>query len=287
MKLVYALEALPESFGKAIFLAGPTPRTEELPSWRLAALKMLEQRGYDGVVFIPEFRDGQFSPSYFNQIEWEDEALNKADCILFWVPRDLECLPGFTTNHEHGEWFKSGKIVFGAPAEAPKTRYLRHKAQKALVPCSCTLEETVDNTLKMIGEGAQRAGGECQVPLCIWRTESFQAWYQSQVKAGNRLDGARVEWTFRMGPDRKFVFFWILRVDVYITKEGRHKTNEVVLSRPDIATIMLYRRATELEDSQVVLIREFRSPAELKMDLFGKFPEGHLLRPTLIHGSWR
>lgn len=39
---------------KSIFLAGPTPREEKVASWRVAAVKKLEELGFDGVVFVPE-----------------------------------------------------------------------------------------------------------------------------------------------------------------------------------------------------------------------------------------
>lgn len=261
MKIVYATEAFPESYTKSIFLAGPTPRTPEVKSWRTEALRLLEASGYDGVVFVPEPRDGDWALSYDQQVDWEDAALNQADCIIFWVPRDLKTMPAFTTNHEHGEWFKSGKVVLGAPVNAPKMPYLQHKAFQQFEPQASTLENTVKAALEMIGEGALRNGGECQVPLHIWRTPSFQAWYQAQKKVGNRLDGAKVVWTFRVGPKMEVVFFWALHVDIFIASENRHKTNEVVLSRPDISTVVMYRRSKKIEDSTIVLIREFRSPA--------------------------
>jgi len=261
MKIVYATEAFPKSYSKSIFLAGPTPRSPEVKSWRPEALRVLEASGYDGVVFVPETLEGGNSPNYPEQITWESEGLNRADCILFWVPRDLETLPGFTTNVEYGEWFASGKIVLGIPPKAEKKRYLQLKGAWNLVPQVSTLENTIKAALEMIGEGALRSGGECQIPLYIWRTLSFQAWYDAQKKAGNRLDGAKVVWTFRVGPRKEVVFFWALHVDVFITSESRHKTNEVVLSRPDISTVVMCRRGKTLEDSTVVLIREFRSPA--------------------------
>lgn len=55
MEVIYALEDMPDTFTKSIFLAGPTPRNkDEVESWRPDALKILEDKGFDGVVFIPE-----------------------------------------------------------------------------------------------------------------------------------------------------------------------------------------------------------------------------------------
>lgn len=257
---VYALEEPPVSYSKSIFLAGPTPRSEGVSSWRPDAIRALAAVGYDGVVYVPESRNGKWHGNYDHQVEWEDHHLNMSDCILFWVPRDMATMPALTTNDEWGTWKDSGKVVFGAPPNAASVRYQQDHADKLGVPRAGSLEETVYLALTMIGDGALRTGGQREVPLHIWRTPSFQQWHIAQQQVGNRLDGARQVWTFRVGPQRRFVFFWALHVDVYIAGEDRHKTNEVVLARPDISTIVMYRRAEHLDDSTVVLVREFRSP---------------------------
>ena len=127
MRIVYARQPVPDSFSRAIFLAGPTPRTPEVPSWRPRALELLAARGYDGVVFVPEDADGSRRFDYSDQVGWETEGLELADVIVFWIPRELDTLPGFTTNVEWGMWLNSGKCVLGAPADAPKLRFLRRQ----------------------------------------------------------------------------------------------------------------------------------------------------------------
>ncbi|MCX6744875.1 MAG: NUDIX hydrolase [Candidatus Parcubacteria bacterium] len=279
MKVVYAGEKFSSSWKKAIFLAGPTPRDKAVPSWRPQAIALLQAKGYDGVVFFPESPDGLVRPDYDDQVVWETDGLNRADVILFWVPRDLQTMPAFTTNVEFGEWFKSGKIIFGFPKDAANIRYLEYKAKSTNTPCTNTLEATVDTVLSMIGNGAAREGGETFVPLHIWQTVAFQNWYQNLKTAGNRLDSARVEWVFRVGPKKNFVFLWVLYVDVFITKENRHKTNEVILARPDIATILMYKPAETLLATEIVLIREFRSPVSNSDGYVWEIPGGSSFKP--------
>ena len=39
---------------KSIFLAGPTPRGENITSWREEAVKILENLSFDGLVYVPD-----------------------------------------------------------------------------------------------------------------------------------------------------------------------------------------------------------------------------------------
>lgn len=109
---------------KSIFLAGPTPRGKEVASWRVEAVKKLEELGFDGVVFVPEYSTWIPKDNYVNQANWEREALTEATIILFWIPRSLPDMPGFSTNVEFGYWLHSKKVIYGRPDGAPKTRYL-------------------------------------------------------------------------------------------------------------------------------------------------------------------
>jgi 8-oxo-dGTP pyrophosphatase MutT (NUDIX family) len=251
-----------------------------VPSWRPEALKLLEEAGFDGHVFVPESRDGAVFTDYDHQVTWENDALNRADVIVFWVPRDLATMPAFTTNVEFGMWCKSGKVVFGAPPEAPKNRYLIHHAEQNGIPVRQSLLDTLLEALKRVPVPAKREGGECEVPFHIWQTESFQAWFRAQKAAGNRLDGAKLVWNLyssKAAPVR--VFFWALHVKVWVEAEGRHKSNEVTISRPDISTVVLYHRRTRAWDSEVALVREFRSTVRNSEGFVVEAPGGSSSKP--------
>lgn len=139
MKIKYALEGLE----KSIFLAGPTPRSADVKSWRPEALRLLEIYGFNGTVLVPETRDGEWRHNYDNQIKWEWAGLNQASTIVFWCPRDLVDMPAFTTNVEFGMFAMSSKVVYGRPDDAPKMKYLDALAERHGIEIHRTLSATL------------------------------------------------------------------------------------------------------------------------------------------------
>jgi Nucleoside 2-deoxyribosyltransferase like len=129
MNCVYSDQA-PDLASPSLFLAGPTPRRTGLASWRIEAVQILEAIAFAGTVFIPERHDWLSQFDYDDQVEWEFTCLEAATVIVFWIPRDLVLLPGFTTNVEFGRYVSSGRCVYGRPDDAPKNRYLDWLYQK-------------------------------------------------------------------------------------------------------------------------------------------------------------
>lgn len=126
MKVSYSDQEILLDDGPSIFLAGPTPRSQDVPSWRPDALEILRELNFDGTVFVPERGNGESKIDYDDQVEWERAGLSNARAILFWVPRTLDNMPAFTTNVEFGYWLAKSpeRIVYGRPPDAPKNRYL-------------------------------------------------------------------------------------------------------------------------------------------------------------------
>lgn len=110
----------------SIFLAGPTPRDINVQTWRTEAIRILEELGFDGIVYVPErnFDDRTFD--YDDQYWWEREALHNASAILIWIPRDLKTMPAFTTNVEYGKWsaINIDKVIYGRPDGSQKNKYI-------------------------------------------------------------------------------------------------------------------------------------------------------------------
>lgn len=151
MKIIYANQPIDPDKAKygSIFLAGPTPRSEKVLTWRVDALHLFALSGYKGILFVPEDEDGSWKHSYNDQIEWEELGLRSACCIMFWLPRIIPEMMGLTTNDEWGVWKKSGKVVFGAPPDAEKVKYQRYYADKYRIPNFSSLEDTVLGAISM------------------------------------------------------------------------------------------------------------------------------------------
>ena len=109
---------------KSIFLAGPTPRDEKTKSWRTTACERLNELGFDGVVYVPEYSTWKPKADYVDQAMCEREALTESTVIMFWIPRSLPDMCAFTTNVEFGYWLHSGKVIYGRPDNAAKIKYL-------------------------------------------------------------------------------------------------------------------------------------------------------------------
>jgi hypothetical protein len=283
MKIVYALQEPPITFSKSVFLMGPTPRAETGgESWRPAMIAALEQAGYDGVVYVPETEDGEWKHSYTDQTEWEQRYLHQCDRILAWVPRDFETLPAFTTNVEFGEFVASGKIIYGRPEGAPKTRYLDALyLEHMLARPSSLIEHVAKIAAVVLDDGAERTGGQRAVPLDVWRTKQFQAWHSELVHAGNRLDDAKLLWNFRVGANRDFLFSYALHVKVWIESEQRHKHNEYVFSRTDISAIVPWCR-TDGDEPDILLVKEYRATGRTKDGFVHELPGGSSFNETRV-----
>ncbi|WP_043173462.1 nucleoside 2-deoxyribosyltransferase domain-containing protein [Streptomyces sp. NRRL B-24484] len=164
IRQVWAREEIPD--GPSVFLAGPTPRAAEVASWRPEAVGLIAAR-WKGpgplTVLLPEDRDGFRAVDYDHQFAWETAGRAAATAILFWIPRDVRTLPGFTTNVEFGHDVTTGRAVLGCPPDCPnpeRNRYLRHLARHYGAPVRETLPETVAAALDLV---AATAGADTSV----------------------------------------------------------------------------------------------------------------------------
>lgn len=143
---------------KSIFLAGPVLRTVPYADgWRNHAITILQQLKFNGIVYVPEFPLGT-SAEYYDvetQTFWEWEAMDSADVIVFWVPRDENGMEGYTTNIEFGRYLTKSpeKIILGFPKEALRMDYMTLLyANESKREPTYTLQETLESALMLLGK---------------------------------------------------------------------------------------------------------------------------------------
>jgi len=138
---------------KSIFLAGPTLRNSTFEqSWRKQATEILKELGFDGVVYVPEFSKKESPFDLTNQASWERKALLNASVIVFYIPRKLPELPGFTTNVEFGMYLskKPKQVLLCCPFDSEKNSYLEwlYNVEKPNATIFRTLEEVLNEAVK-------------------------------------------------------------------------------------------------------------------------------------------
>lgn len=309
LRIVRGQEAFPDNVTKSIFLLGPIPRTEDTMflTWKFEAHQLLEELGYDGVVFDPEHEnvlDG--SRVNYNkrpQIDWEVEAMRRADVIVAWIPRQFPSMPAMTSNIEMGEFFKSGKMILGYPKDTRRMEYIDYRATEWLkkiykwqVPVYNDLKQTLSVTIDWIGEGALRSGTETKIPLSVWQDTTFQQWYSQLKSAGHALEDFNVEYVFcrqQKKNGQPKIRLWAMRPKVRIVREARFKDNEVVICRPAVVSVLMYHKSGhDVKDWDIVLVKEYRPAVMNYKGLVYELPggsieplEGPFTEPVILNSA--
>lgn len=232
MDIVYNRYRPKDPAAPSIFLAGPTPRPEQrtVASWRPRALRELARQGFTGSVIVPEPAPGERWPRYAAQVRWEHERLADTDCVLFWVPRDMERLPGMTTNIEYGMYLHSGKVVLGAPRGAPHLRYMRTTAGMLDIPRTTGLPATVANAIIRATDIRPRDGRVISRPLA-WKGRYVRV---EHTRYRGRLGDVRTYETVRRNTfgDIVSVFALTREREVVLVRSYRVPHNDWVIEKP-------------------------------------------------------
>lgn len=136
----------------SIFLAGPTSRLAGVYLWRERALSILESLKFNGTVYVPQYEGFRAISDYLPQVEWEYKGLEACGLVAFWVPREMNLMPGLTTNIEFGRYVGKKPVVYGRPEDAQHVRYLDWLYSKIVGDQICnTLEDTMKLAVQRLG----------------------------------------------------------------------------------------------------------------------------------------
>lgn len=282
MNIVFAGDDFPSVVEKTIFMAGPSPREENVKDWRNEAVKILESKGFNGTLFIPIPHDRFYNKydenkgwSYDGQVEWECAARDRADVILFWVPRSVkEKMPALTTNIEFGEDMYKPNVFYGRPDYAESCRYLDKRIEMFKRVFFNTLDELINNVISYLGDGSIRKEGEVEVPLFIWKSSNFKSWYKNLKLNNNKLLSFLLKDVIMVGKNKDILFYFNAHVNVWVEKEKRYKANESIFARTNISSILSYYIDPITLEKTVVLVKEFRSPVSNSEGFVFELPGG-------------
>ncbi len=228
MDIVYNKQSPKDLTAPSLFLAGPTTRDPlTVSSWRPQAIEELHRLGFPGTVFVPEPAPGDEWPAFREQVEWEHRWLNFADCVLFWIPRNMATLPGMTTNIEYGLFMRSGKAVVGAPPDAEHIEYIRETADMHGIPF-------VDNlplAARLAVSTAETPQGRILSHRGAWRGKFVRV---ELTKWLDRLGRVRDYETLRRNTHGDVVSVFALtdRREVVLVKQYRVPQNSWVIEKP-------------------------------------------------------
>lgn len=132
--LNFAPEGVP-----SVFLVGPSSRQDVLEyKWRAFAHHYLRKAGYEGVIYIPEPRnnDWSFKATFpMKIVNWESTRILHCDIVMSWTARHEVQLPGRVTGTENAflagmafacpDKFKE-RFVIGYPPDSWKANSEKH-----------------------------------------------------------------------------------------------------------------------------------------------------------------
>jgi hypothetical protein len=89
MTTYIAPQMLPDSIQRSVFVAGGI---SNCPDWQADIIADLVEKSLNADLFNPRREDyPEEEAEAIRQIEWEFHALNKADAVLFWFPKETLC----------------------------------------------------------------------------------------------------------------------------------------------------------------------------------------------------
>lgn len=262
-------DSTPGDFARSVFVVCA-------PSEEGDFLKLLGTAiaGTDGASVI--FMSGDAGES--EDERWRSEALEVSDAILCWLSAAggaPEARRRFT--RLVSQYGSSGKLFVGHPASEDAWAGPVEKCEG--VSAARDPKALVAQANRQFSKGASRQGPERKVPQMIWHTPAWKKWYDALLSVGNRLDGAKVEWSFRVGPGGVYVLFWAVLANIWVAVERRHKSNEVVIARPDIACVLAFLPGADMLDTEIILVKEFRSPCRNESGFVHELPGGSSFNP--------
>ncbi|MFZ1106868.1 MAG: hypothetical protein WAN43_00785 [Rhodomicrobium sp.] len=200
----------------------------------------------------------------------------RADLILFWVADDMTMTTACEAEAELNLSHETRRCLYGRSSRKPGFPHLdAYWAGLTGKAPHSDLKAMVEDAIALIGQGEARTGAERDIPLPVWRSDPFSKWYKALTSAGHRLRGFRVLKLLAFGDrdPRAPVAGFLASAAIEVAGEGRIKSNEAFIARPDnVAVVPLFDPGGP--EGEAFLVREYRLAARNGAGLALSVPEG-------------
>jgi 8-oxo-dGTP pyrophosphatase MutT (NUDIX family) len=268
MQIVYIGDPTPNQINKTVYLAGTA---SNINNWRQKAIEILRLLEYDGIVFVPQWKENTLLIDSEKERKWEEKCVAMSDHILFYFDRDIDNnIIGIESTDLFGKLKDNKNVVLVTNPNAKLVDYQITYVKEHNIP---HFQELYNGIKHIINQQTDiiRRDGERFIPQFIWKTPQFNSWYKSHQKLGNWISDARL---LISHGTYDFIFAYTLWVNIFIKSENRFKNNEFIISRTDIASCVIFKRAEQLVDTEIILVSEFRTPVNNESGVVLELPGG-------------
>lgn len=129
-----------------MFLMGPTDR-KAYTAWRIEALALIRKARYNGLIYVPEFRDATRARDFGGTecVRWEWGAIQHATVVLCWCCWRKEGAPGLGSTTRHEVAFEMAlrprNVIIGIDKDSDSTSWLKVHASRLGIPLYSSLEQ--------------------------------------------------------------------------------------------------------------------------------------------------
>ncbi|MEO0446606.1 MAG: hypothetical protein AAF191_11090 [Verrucomicrobiota bacterium] len=259
------------------------PHSSPSPSCRPALLirtpKAFEPTIAESIATVPSSHEALLNPPLLEPWKTADAVLFSVESLRT-VTEAVQLSMDMATLAEP----RSGLGLFlHCPHDKPSIAPLLDLAERHRIPIATCLEEAMAQVLQYLDSLEKPSPDDTALtPGYLRSCAHFAQWRDAQTSAGNRILDLDPRLTFRVGPFGNILLFWAAQVTIWVAQEDRVKSNEIVFSRPDIHSVIAYYRppAAPPLETQVLLVREFRSPCTTKDGFVRELPGGSGSSPS-------
>ncbi len=118
--------------------------------WLQTALEYLKAKRFQGMVYIPRTREGEWADDDEVLYGQKLELIEAAQVVAFWIPDYATAEPYTSITMLHlGLYAKSKRAVLGFPDGLKYSHVFDRKGEKRIIPVFFTMQEVLGEALRL------------------------------------------------------------------------------------------------------------------------------------------